>query len=272
MLYVETFSVYPLLYLNQLQTAVGRLPQELGHRVMRSADLEERARRAGAYVLLDKMVKKHSDDFKSAVADIVKPEFSNFITGYRSCLDAVRYDSYGKPYFDGRENATFNLSHSQYMVACALVTCPDGEIAPQVGVDIERVSYDLVRAERVAERYFTDAEKLLLAPYAGNAEEYCPRFTRIWTKKEAILKYLGVGLTQISIADSTKPEEHGCFFVETEEIHQYTDMVDGKAKEELYYVTVCTEINTEVTLPTPKTAENDDPDKFVMGNPREMQL
>ena len=86
------------------------------------------------------------------------------------------------------------------------------------------------------------------------------------------MKYLGVGLTQISIADSTKPEEHGCFFVETEEIHQYTDVVDGKTKEELYYITACTEIGTDVTLPAPKAAETADPDRFVMGNPREMQL
>ena len=49
-------------------------------------------------------------------------------------------------------------------------------------------------------------------------------------------------------------------------------MVDGKTKEELYYITACAPIGTEVTLPTPKTAENPDSDKFVMGNPREMQL
>lgn len=271
MLYVETMSVYPLLYLNQIQTSVGLLPTELARRVMKSADLEERARRAGAYMLLDRMVRKHTDDFKSNVAGIVKSEYSSFFGG-RKALDLVRYDSYGKPYFDGKENATFNLSHSQYMVACALVTEADGEIAAQVGVDIELVNYDLVRAERVADRYFTDAEKLLLAPVAGDPEAYCRLFTRIWTRKEAILKYLGVGLTQISIADSTKPEEHGCFFVESEEIHNYTDFVDGKEKQELYYITACGKIGEKMPEPPAKTAEQPTEEKYVMGNPRNMQL
>ena len=271
MLYVETLSVYPLLYLNQIQTSVGLLPTELARRVMKSADLEERARRAGAYVLLDRMVRKHTNEFKSNVAGIVKSEYSSFFGG-RNALDTVRYDSYGKPYFDEKDNATFNLSHSQYMVACALVIEPDGEIAAQCGVDIELVNYDLVRAERVAERYFSDGEKLLLAPVAADPEEYCRLFTRIWTRKEAILKYLGVGLTQISQADSTRPGDHGCFFVESEEVHTYTDFVDGKEKEELYYITACAKIGEKLPDPPAKTAETTAEDKFVMGNPRNMQL
>ena len=271
MLYVEAMSVYPMLYLNQIPTSVGLLPMELGRRVMKTADPEERARRAGAYVLLDRMVRKHTDDFKSNVAGIVKSEYGSFFGG-RNALDAVRYDSYGKPYFDEKENASFNLSHSRYMVACALVTEPDGEIAAQCGVDIELVSYDLVRAERVADRYFTDAEKLLLAPVAADPEAYCRLFTRIWTRKEAILKYLGVGLTQISLADSTRPKDHGCFFVESEEIHKYIDFVDGKEKEELYYVTACGKIGETLPETPTETAENPTKEKFVMGNPRNMQL
>ncbi len=258
MLYFETFSVYPLMHFNQIHTTVALLPPDLSRRILRTADIEEQSRRAGAYILLEKMLRKHGGDLVPSVKDIVKPEYTNFFQK-RGALESVRYDSYGKPYFDGHENAAFNLSHSGYMVACALITAPDGEIASQVGIDIERVRIDTVRAERVAERYFNDAEKALLAPVAADEEAYCRLFTRIWTKKEAILKYLGVGLTKISIADSTNPAEHGCYFIEDEVIHAYTDFVDGKPKEELYYVTVCAKIGETVfgeAENTPETAKN----------------
>lgn len=251
MLYYETFSVYPLMHFNQIHTTVALLPPELSRRILRTADIEEQSRRAGAYILLEKMLRKHASDLLPSVKDLVKPEYTNFFEK-RGALECVRYDSYGKPYFEGLENASFNLSHSGYMVACALNSAPHGEIAEQVGVDIERVCLDTVRAERVAERYFNEAEKALLAPLLGDDEAFCRLFTRIWTKKEAILKYLGVGLTRISMADSTKPEEHGCFFIEDECIHAYTDFVDRKPKEELYYVTVCAKIGEAVY----KEAEN----------------
>ena len=86
------------------------------------------------------------------------------------------------------------------------------------------------------------------------------------------MKYLGVGLTQLSQADSTRPGDHGCFFVESEEIHKYTDFVDGKEKEELYYITACAKIGEKLPDPPAKTEENPTEDKFVMGNPRNMQL
>lgn len=261
MLYYETFSVYPLMHFNQIHTTVALLPPDLARRILRTADIEEQSRRAGAYILLEKMLRKRASDLVPSVKDLVKPEYTNFFEK-RGALEAVRYDSYGKPYFEGLENATFNLSHSGYMVACALNTTPSGEIAAQVGIDIERVRIDRIRADRVAERYFNSAEKALLDAVSEDDEAFCRLFTRIWTKKEAILKYLGVGLTKISIADSTKPEEHGCFFLEGEQIHAYTDFVDGKPKEELYYVTVCTKIGetvykeTENAETTPENGEN----------------
>jgi hypothetical protein len=143
------------------------------------------------YILLEKMLRKHADDLVPSVKDIVKPEYTDFFQK-RGALESVRYDSYGKPYFDGHENASFNLSHSGYMVACALITAPEGEIASQVGVDIERVRIDTVRAERVADRYFNDAEKALLAPVAADPEAYCRLFTRIEYRKTACGKDVSV--------------------------------------------------------------------------------
>ncbi|MBO5652771.1 MAG: Smr/MutS family protein [Clostridia bacterium] len=215
MLYYETYSVYSLAHFNQIHTTVALLPTELSRRILRSADAADQSRRAGAYILLEKMLRKHGNDLIPSVKDIVKPEYTNFFEK-RGALASVRYDSYGKPYFEGHENASFNLSHAGYMAACALITAKEGEIAAQVGIDVERVIDDPARAARIAERYFNKAEKALLAAEEPESEAFCRLFTRIWTKKEAILKYLGVGMTQIGIADSTKPEEHGCFLIEEE--------------------------------------------------------
>ncbi len=238
MIYFDTFSVYPLMHFNQVQTTVALLPYELGRRIMAAADPAEQARRAGAYILLEKMIKKYADGFKTTVEGIVKPEFGALFDS-RSALQALRYDSYGKPYFEGHDNVAFNLSHSGNMVACALSILPVGQIAPAVGVDLQLVSPDTVRAERVSERYFTEGERIQLSRVAADGPSYCRLFAQIWTKKEALLKCLGVGLSKIGEADSENPARHGCSYVEsTEKTLTYTD-INGKEQTEAYYLTVC---------------------------------
>lgn len=244
MLYFDVFNTAPLLYFNQIATTVGRLPEELARRVMRSADEEERARRLGGYILLERMVKRHTDDFKTAVEGIVKPEFGMMFDS-RGILPAVRYDSYGKPYFEGHENASFNISHSHHLAACALQTAPIGTVATQVGIDVQMVVCDTERAERVAARYFSEAEKDLLCHSAGSDLGYCRLFTRIWTRKEALLKYWGVGLHRIEQADTAKIAEHGCKFIESD-ADLTVDLPNGTHPQEAYCLTVCADANADV--------------------------
>jgi phosphopantetheinyl transferase (holo-ACP synthase) len=236
MLYYETLSVQPMLQLNQLHTTIARLPSDLARRSLRAAEQQDQAQRAGAYVLLEKMMKKYTNQFKSGVAGIIKPEFTMFFDA-NSPLSSLHYDAYGKPYFAGHDNATVSISHAGYLVGCALVLEEDGKVASQVGIDVQNVDYELDRAERIAERYFSDGEKLLLAPAAADSNEYCRLFTRIWTRKEALLKYRGVGMAEISAADTTDPRLP-CVFEEAEQTLTYTDR-NGKKREELYYITVC---------------------------------
>ncbi len=238
MLYYETFSVQSLLILNQMHTSAARLPGDLARRALRANDVQDQAQRVGAYILLERMIRKYTDQFRSNIEGIVNAEFSSFFDAH-SPLAALHYDAYGKPYFAGHENATLSISHAGYMVACALVLEEDGKTASQVGIDIQNVDYDLERAERIAERYFSDGEKLLLAPHAGDKEAFCQLFTRIWTRKEAYLKYLGVGLAEISKADTTNPA-HSCVFEEAEQVLTYLDAKE-RQQEELYYITVCTD-------------------------------
>ncbi|MFD9389607.1 4'-phosphopantetheinyl transferase family protein [Streptomyces sp. NPDC060000] len=86
----------------------------------------------------------------------------------------------GSPVWD------FSVTHSGALVGVAV--CRDGE----VGLDVEEshAAVDVDSAARVA---LSDSERAAL--YARPAEERQPAFLRTWTRKEAVLKALGVGLT-----------------------------------------------------------------------------
>ncbi|MBQ6240521.1 MAG: 4'-phosphopantetheinyl transferase superfamily protein [Firmicutes bacterium] len=87
----------------------------------------------------------------------------------------VAFEENGKPYFV--ENPVyFSISHSHGVCAAAVADRP-------VGVDVERIrdSYN----PRLVERSLTDAEK---KAYEGD-------FTRIWSRKEAVGKMTGKGIT-----------------------------------------------------------------------------
>ena len=95
----------------------------------------------------------------------------------------------GKPFFRGGE-AEFSLTHSKGYVAAAL--SDEGE----VGIDLEASEYDTDKARRLAERYFCDREK---EAFLRTLKD----FLRIWTKKEACVKLLGITLSeQISRGDA----------------------------------------------------------------------
>lgn len=96
----------------------------------------------------------------------------------------------GKPFFPGRKELHFNLSHSGSLALCALDSAP-------VGVDIQ-----VVKEWRpgLPERVCSPGE---LAWLKGQPELW-PAFTLLWTLKEARAKESGRGLTS-SIRDIRIP-------------------------------------------------------------------
>jgi len=64
-----------------------------------------------------------------------------------------------------------------------------------VGIDIEE-ERDSLETEKLAARYFSEREQALLQ----NAPR--PLFFELWTKKEALGKYLGEGLTPLLRKDT----------------------------------------------------------------------
>ncbi len=103
------------------------------------------------------------------------------VTGTDPAALAFQTTAQGKPVLPG--GPAFNLSHAGGWAALA--------VAPvAVGVDIE--AHRPVEPE-VAARFFSAAEQAALAPLAGVA--WRQAFFRIWTRKEAFVKALGVGLS-----------------------------------------------------------------------------
>lgn len=90
-----------------------------------------------------------------------------------------------KPFLKDCENVHFNISHSGSYAVCAVASTP-------VGVDIQKIG-EYKRG--VAERVFNESELL----YIEASEDKASEFTKLWTKKEAVLKMLGTGLASGNI-------------------------------------------------------------------------
>lgn len=121
-------------------------------------------------------------------------------------LAAVRIDvdRHGKPFLPDAPDLQFNLSHSNGL---ALVVTAWGRA---VGCDIEWCNPALA-CPRVAERLFAPEERAALA--ALPAEQRVAGFFDCWTRKEAYVKALGLGLSHPldAFAVSLAPGEPACF-------------------------------------------------------------
>ena len=117
----------------------------------------------------------------------------------RSVGDIAR-NSEGRPFFVGDTGIDFSISHSGKLSVAALL---EGSIG-RVGVDIEKIDEKKEDThKRIAERYFSDEEKLAFLNSSSPLEFY-----KIWTAKEARAKFFGFGLAQmLSTHRSAKKDE-----------------------------------------------------------------
>jgi 4'-phosphopantetheinyl transferase len=99
------------------------------------------------------------------------------------------YGPYGKPHLDPSlqpSDLAFNLSHTGN---CVLLGVTAGR---RIGVDVERVRSDL-EVSAILPCYFTAEEVTSLERLP--ASQRLPGFFQLWTRKEALLKAIGTGLT-----------------------------------------------------------------------------
>ncbi|MCL1858481.1 MAG: 4'-phosphopantetheinyl transferase superfamily protein [Oscillospiraceae bacterium] len=125
-------------------------------------------------------------------------------------------NEYGKPYVREIYKITdtekikidisifFSLSHSDNMIICA-VACFN------IGLDCQKRNIeDIEKCKNIAKRFYSGQENIfldsVLSPdsdeenddieYKLKEQEYINDFFRIWTKKEAYIKYTGKGLSE----------------------------------------------------------------------------
>lgn len=94
-------------------------------------------------------------------------------------LPLISVTECGKPFFTGLRHVHFNLSHSPMMVAAAISTGP-------VGCDVEAVIDSLT--PQLLESALDGREQQAVLS-SGSPER---EFTRIWTRKEALVKREGM--------------------------------------------------------------------------------
>lgn len=98
-------------------------------------------------------------------------------------------NTFGKPSLKNtpdQDAIHFNLSHSDN--ACVFVFRQDGDI----GVDVEKIK-DLPDMDGIVERFFSPLEKEKLLSLTENTRK--KSFFQYWTRKEALLKAMGRGLS-----------------------------------------------------------------------------
>jgi len=98
---------------------------------------------------------------------------------------SIGIDTEGRPMIKGytERPLDFNISHSGDYAVCAVAT---GENA-RVGIDIEYQSYEKEHRGKLVKRFFFPKE---IKNYFDNGES-TETFLRIWTQKEAVMKYKG---------------------------------------------------------------------------------
>ena len=107
------------------------------------------------------------------------------------CVEIIK-DENGRPMIKDRGELDFNVSHSRSLAVCVL-SIGEG----RVGVDTEPIESSVPneRRDRFAKRYFSENER-------NELEKLGEEFSKIWTRKESLLKRSGIGLNEVSSTDT----------------------------------------------------------------------
>lgn len=97
----------------------------------------------------------------------------------------IAHDKNGRPYLPGGE-LDFNISHSDEWAVCAL----ERDVTdPRVGIDLQATPTGR-NTDKIARRFFTDNEY----EYYTAHHDRTLAFLRVWTRKEALVKWKGESL------------------------------------------------------------------------------
>jgi 4'-phosphopantetheinyl transferase len=130
---------------------------------------------------------------------------------------AVRfqYSAKGKPELPSDQNShmQFNIAHSGGIILLGFTS------SRKIGIDVEAIRSD-VEIDEISQRFFSPFERQWLAGLP--LPQRCGAFFRCWTRKEALLKGTGEGLSVglDSFNVFSNPEEDSCW-LETSNDNQW---------------------------------------------------
>ncbi len=143
---------------------IAGFPPQRRERLLGSRNTMARRQGALAYVLLCRALRE-----QWGIAE--QPTFS--------------FGEHGKPYLEGHHGVHFSLSHCRLAAACAVSSRP-------VGIDVETIRQP---HETLLRHVMSEEEVSTIYAAADPALQ----FTRLWTRKEALLKLRGTGLANASL-------------------------------------------------------------------------
>lgn len=108
-------------------------------------------------------------------------------------MPEIAYAAEGKPYLSNYPELFISISHCKNAVAVAVNK-------GNVGVDVESIRK---YSPTLVDRSFNDKERELIA----QAKDKDSEFSRLWTRKEAYLKYVGTGITGMDSLQQVPPED-----------------------------------------------------------------
>lgn len=127
--------------------------------------------------------------YKKGICDGVADCNATLLTNRKWGLLDFRYNQYGKPYLSA--GPYFSISHCKEGILVAVSDKP-------VGADIE--SYRIVSDGLISYSMNTDEQEQI-----RHSEQPTIEFTKLWTRKESVLKLKGTGITE-----SLKEVLQGC--------------------------------------------------------------
>ena len=132
------------------------------------------------------------------------------------------YNRFGKPFLNSdflKHDLRFNMSHSKNIALYCISYQKD------VGIDIEYIRED-VEFQQIIHRFFSHKEKEFIQKITIDKRREA--FFRIWTRKEAVLKALGKGIS-FPIQMVNVPYNRSNFIIRI-------NNVDDQCKESSWYV------------------------------------
>ncbi len=129
---------------------------------------------------------------------VLRKILGNYLGSEPSEIEFIS-NKFGKPYLDEKyKKIYFNLSHSSECSVLAFST------KSETGIDVEKIDPEF-NFDLIAKVHFSEAEKNFLY---SNQHEACKKFYTLWTRKEAFLKTLGIGIGENLDVEVFRNENH----------------------------------------------------------------